>query len=311
MARRPKSRRKSRAGGAQPGRTARGAADPRAPERVRDRLQIALLAIAAAGVALTAYLTALRWLGAHPLACGPDSPCDLVQSSRWSTLLGVPVALWGLLTYAAIGGLVWNAHRRRTRRRHAWLVAGLGLAVSVYLTAVSVLVIEAVCAWCLASLGLVTALFAGLSWRLPERSPGFAWRSQGGAAAGAALLLVGAMHLHWSGVFDPAAGPEKPYLRALAEHLTESGARFYGAYWCPHCQDQKDLFEASAHRLPYVECTPEGRNGPVAAACALNDIGNYPTWVIGERRLTGVLQPETLARLSDFRAEGIEGVRPH
>ena len=40
---------------------------------------------------------------------------------------------------------------------------------------------------------------------------------------------MGVVHLHYQGVFDPAAGPEDPRLRALAEHLTEAGARFYGA----------------------------------------------------------------------------------
>ena len=40
-----------------------------------------------------------------------------------------------------------------------------------------------------------------------------------------------ALHLHYRGVFDAAAGPEDPYLRAIAEHLEASGAVFYGAYW--------------------------------------------------------------------------------
>jgi len=106
--------------------------------------------------------------------------------------------------------------------------------------------------------------------------------------------------LHYSGIFDPAAGPEKPQLKALAVHLSETGARFYGTYWCPTCQQQKALFEASADRLPYVECTPGGRKGPVSVECVLNDINNYPTWVIGRERRTGILTASELARLSDF-----------
>jgi hypothetical protein len=45
------------------------------------------------------------------------------------------------------------------------------------------------------------------------------------------LVIVGSMHLHYSGVFDSAAGPEDPYLRGLAEHLSREKAIFYGASW--------------------------------------------------------------------------------
>jgi len=40
--------------------------------------------------------------------------------------------------------------------------------------------------------------------------------------------------------------------------------------------EQKDLFEASADRLPYVECFPYGRKGPKAAVCWKNNIKSYP-----------------------------------
>ena len=55
--------------------------------------------------------------------------------------------------------------------------------------------------------------------------------------------------------------------RALAEHLTNEGAVFYGAEWCSHCQEQKRLFGASASRLPYIECSPSGRNAPQSSTC--------------------------------------------
>ncbi|MGP1676677.1 MAG: hypothetical protein ACTS6J_05905 [Burkholderiales bacterium] len=103
-----------------------------------------------------------------------------------------------------------------------------------------------------------------------------------------------------SGIFDPAAGPEKPQLKALAIHLSDSGARFFGTYWCPTCREQKALFEASADRLPYVECTPGGRNGPVSVACVTNDIKRYPTWIIGGVHHTGIVSASELARLSGF-----------
>jgi len=184
-------------------------------------------------------------------------------------------------------------------------VAGTGLAVSLYLTAVSIFALEATCPWCLASLALIAACFGVVVARRP-REPAAGLRPgrwlAGVAVASAAL--IGTLHLHYQGVFDPMAGPADPALRALAVHLRESGARFYGASWCPHCNTQKEMFEGAARELPYVECSPEGRGGGQAPVCAEAGIRSYPTWIIDGERRRGVLSPQQLALYSDF--EGFE-----
>jgi hypothetical protein len=64
--------------------------------------------------------------------------------------------------------------------------------------------------------------------------------------------------------------------------------------------EQKDLFEASAGRLPYVECAPNGREGIKAIICIDEKIETYPTWIINGRRHEGVIKPEKLARFSGY-----------
>ena len=66
-------------------------------------------------------------------------------------------------------------------------------------------------------------------------------------------------------------------LDIFATCLKDSGAMFYGAYWCPHCQTQKKMFGKSEKLLPYIECsTPDGRGQlPV---CKDAGIRSYPTW---------------------------------
>jgi len=259
-----------------------------------------LIGLALAGIALTSYLTLIAWFGEHAAYCGADSECDLVQQSRWSTLLGVPIALWGFLTYALLARLLWRLRTRPSTWRAVLTVTSIGAAVSWYLTSVSVFAIEAVCAYCLASFGLMNALLVLVLVRRPAHMPEHAWANSLPIPAGSAAVIVLGLFLHFSGLFDPAAGPEKPYLKALAIHLRDSGSHFYGAYWCPACQEQKVLFEASAHRLPYVECTPEGRNGVRNFACVKNDIKDFPTWIIDGRRRTGVVPVAGLARMSGF-----------
>lgn len=268
----------------------------------RHALDPILLGLAGMGVALTLYLTGVAWIGDHPVYCSAGSSCDLVQSSRWSTLLGVPMSLWGLLTYLVLARFLWRLRTHATAWRPALLIALVGAGISWYLTLVSVMEIEATCVYCLASFAIMNLLLVLLLLRRPGHVPENAWGQALPLPLGACALILIGLHLHFSGLFDPAAGPEDPYLKALAIHLDDSGAKFYGAYWCPHCQDQKALFEASVDRLPYVECTPSGRSGPVNLACINAGIKDYPTWVIGDARHGSVLTPKRLAVMSGFKA---------
>ena len=257
------------------------------------------LAVAAGlGVVLTTLLLVISMTQSDLPYCGAGSDCDIVQSSRWSTFLGLPVVVLGWGVYAILAAAALFVRRKSTRWRIAIFFATVGFGVSLYLNAVSFWVIEALCIYCLASFSLITAIYL-YTWRADARQGLRGWRLSSSIAA---ILVVGFMYLHYAGAFDPAAGPEDPYLRELAEHLHVTDARFYGAYWCPHCQEQKMLFGASAARLPYIECSPNGQRSAPATSCIAADIHNYPTWVIDGRRLERTLNVRQLARYSGFRA---------
>lgn len=258
-------------------------------------LNLLILTLAGAGILLTTYLTYSASFEVHPAFCSEGSGCDIVQSSRWATFLGMPMALWGLFTYVVIAGLAWSGRNTPGSGTGLIFVAAAGFAVSAYLTVVSVVEIEATCPYCLTSFAIITTIM-GLT--LARRPPN--WTKSLKEAVVVGLVIVGGLHLHYSGVFDAAAGPEDPQLQALAIHLNETGAKFYGAYWCPRCQEQKIEFLSSAKRLPYVECSSGGRGSALTAPCVKADIKSYPTWIIGERRLAGLKTPQELARASGF-----------
>lgn len=77
--------------------------------------------------------------------------------------------------------------------------------------------------------------------------------------------------------------------------LKEKGATFYGAFWCPLCQTQKQMFGKSKKYLPYMECsTPDGRNQTFQ--CKSQNITGYPTWEFSDgSRLNGEISLERLA----------------
>lgn len=87
-------------------------------------------------------------------------------------------------------------------------------------------------------------------------------------------------------------------LDTFAQCLESSGTLFYGAFWCSHCQDQKDLFGSSARYLPYVECSTMDSQNQLPV-CQQNNITSYPTWTFRDgSRVAGVLQLEELSQRS-------------
>jgi uncharacterized membrane protein/Zn ribbon nucleic-acid-binding protein len=245
-------------------------------------------------MAVAGYLTYTGWSGSRAAYCEAGGGCDVVQSSQWATFLGVPTAFWGLLSYAALAYIAVRVRPPIARWQRAWVVGLVGWGVSVYLTAISVIVLQATCPYCLASLAIFSGVAGLLLWQRPDGVPRRGWPRWLIQTGAAALVVIAALHAQASS--RAALGPEDPYLRGLAERLADSGARFYGASWCPHCQEQKALFGASQDRLPYVECSPAGPRGPSASACTRAGVQSYPTWVFASGdRVTAVLPVSELA----------------
>ena len=63
-----------------------------------------LLALSLVGMALAGYLSWTALTATAVQGCAEGGGCDAVLSSRWATLLGVPTAVWGVLTYLALAG---------------------------------------------------------------------------------------------------------------------------------------------------------------------------------------------------------------
>jgi uncharacterized membrane protein len=88
--------------------------------------------------------------------CGLGGDCEKVQTSEWSKLAGVPVALLGLLAYAAI--LATLLVRREEALIAAALISLVGFGFSAYLTYRELFSIDAICPWCVASAVIMSLL---------------------------------------------------------------------------------------------------------------------------------------------------------
>ncbi|MDI3299336.1 MAG: vitamin K epoxide reductase family protein [Bacillota bacterium] len=140
----------------QPSRAAEGARSAPGDRRLAGRPLALRLALVAAGLAVSGYLTALHW-APRALAC-PNAglvDCASVLNSASSVWWGIPVAVWGLLWFLVAGAL---ALRAPAGVRLLW--SGAGALVVVALVYTELFVIGAVCLWCTVVHLLVLALFA-------------------------------------------------------------------------------------------------------------------------------------------------------
>ncbi len=137
------------------------------------RMSAALLSLA--GLFISAYLYLYKIGKIGNLACGTGG-CETVQWSPWSQVVGVEVALVGVLGYAGLLGLSLAALQpglvgRRWPATVLTVLAGIGVLFAAYLTYLEIFIIHAICQWCVASGIIVTGILVlGLLDRRRDRS---------------------------------------------------------------------------------------------------------------------------------------------
>lgn len=110
----------------------------------------------------------------------------------------------------------------------------------------------------------------------------------------AIVLIIGGMVWYSSGPGE---------YDTFATCIKNSGATFWGAWWCPHCKEQKALFGKSATLLPYHECSSLDGSSQLGD-CTVAGIESYPTWdfsgTSSVATTTRQVGPLSLAELSKF-----------
>lgn len=82
----------------------------------------------------------------------------------------------------------------------------------------------------------------------------------------------------------------------IAKCMTEKGVKFYGAFWCSHCLEQKKLFGDDMRYVDYVECDSGGQNSK-RDECVAAGVKSYPTWFFpGQELSPGTQDPVALAK---------------
>lgn len=133
--------------------------------------------VALAGVFVASYLTLYKLGYIGTLACSVGS-CETVQTSKWATLLGMPVGMWGVAFYVGVlaVSLVGVSPAHAERRSISLILVGMtgfGVLFSAWLTYLELFVIHAICRWCVVSavIALVLFVLALWDWRKTALTP--------------------------------------------------------------------------------------------------------------------------------------------
>jgi len=133
-------------------------------------LRITLLVLAVLGLAVASYLTYIHYAGIKPLCGTNGGGCEIVQTSVYSKLAGVPVALIGLLGYVAIlGSLLLPESENSRLATMAFTLVGFGF--SAYLTYRELFSIHHICEYCVSSAVIVTIMMCLSVWRFLRGTP--------------------------------------------------------------------------------------------------------------------------------------------
>jgi uncharacterized membrane protein len=153
-------------------------------------LRITMIILTLIGLGVAAYLTYIHYAGIKPLCGKNGGSCQLVQTSVYSKVAGVPVATIGLIGYVAILGSLLAPETETSRMVTAGLTLG-GFGFSAYLTAREIWSLHHICEWCVSSAIIMTILVVLAVWRFlrgdtePERrTTGPPATAESGAALG-------------------------------------------------------------------------------------------------------------------------------
>lgn len=281
-----------------------------------------MAAIAAIGVLETAYLTIAKFTTGSVIC--PTSGCDKVLNSPYATAFGVvPLSLLGCLAYLSIAILAFapkfvnpetNKGLYSQLENKTWqglfIITAAMVIFSSYLIYLMAFEIQELCIYCVSS-----AVFSLLLFVIVVL--GHEWEDIGQlmftgllvtmvssiAALGLYNSIKAPVTISTPGIVPPLVTTTSGTAEiALARYLAEIGAKEYGAYWCPHCHDQKMLFGREATKLiNYFECDPKGQNSraEICQATAAN-LQGFPTWEIKGQFYSGTKSLEKLAELSGY-----------
>ena len=226
--------------------------------------------------------------------------CSLVNTSIYSELFHVPVALFGALWFFVLLMLTWNAFSAKyapvfVRALFAWSLPGfLFILYMIY----AEIQLEAICPLCtLLHLFILYILVASYLLMKHEKKPS---KKELVKYLRPWVIFIAILFLVPTIIFN--LPKEQQDYSAFAQCLAEKNVVMYGSFRCGICAKTREMFGESFKYIQEVECHPEGKNAQTER-CAKVGVKRTPTWTLekdGEvlAKTDGFTSPEKLAQMS-------------
>ncbi|WOL05896.1 thiol-disulfide oxidoreductase LTO1 isoform X2 [Canna indica] len=313
----------------------RAESEPSPREELERRIEPSLFGISTSswsaglgtiGFLETAYLTYLKFSGAEAFCPVGGGNCSDILNSDYSFAFGLPLPLFGMLAYGSVALLSLQKSGKNllsglgeTDARFILLVTTTSMATAsaYFLYILNTKFTGTTCSYCLFSAVLSFSLFF-----ITLKDIGLEEiKNVLGLQLAVAGVVVTALTNTYSMIdaklptlnditlerYETEITTQStPFALSLAKHLNSIGAKMYGAFWCSHCNEQKQMFGREAAKiLDYVECFPNGagKGRKMALECGIIGIEGFPTWIIDGKIISGEQDLQALAEASGYIAE--------
>ncbi|CAL5188210.1 unnamed protein product [Lathyrus oleraceus] len=280
--------------------------------------------LAGIGFLETSYLAYLKLTDSDVFCPVGGDTCSNILNSDYAVVFGLPLPLIGMVAYSFVAALSLQLATKENlplgiNRASAQLVllgstTSMATASAYFLYILTTAFSGSSCSYCLLSVLLSFSLFF---ITLKDIGLQEKFKQLGLQLFIASLVILTLNTSYSSAKSDSSSGakidlpyfateitaPSSPFALSLAKYLHSIGAKMYGAFWCSHCLEQKEMFgREAAKQLEYVECFPDGfRTGTkMIDACIDAKIEGFPTWIINGQVLSGEAELSELAQMSGY-----------
>ncbi|KAI3704500.1 hypothetical protein L1987_74722 [Smallanthus sonchifolius] len=277
------------------------------------------------GLVETGYLTYSKLTGSDAFCPVGGGSCGDILNSSYAVVYGIPLPLIGMVAYGAAAFLALKLASKDLpfgidESNGGLILLGtttaMATASAYFLYILNTQFPGASCSYCLVSVLLSFSLFLTTAKILGWQKI----RDEVGLQLCIAGLVFSALSNSYSATVSPPArygekflpyfpteikASSSPLALKLAAHLHSVGAKMYGAFWCSHCLEQKEMFGREAAKLlDYAECYPDGfkTGSDLSQECKKVKIEGFPMWVINGQVFKGIQDFSELAKASGFEA---------
>ncbi len=253
------------------------------------RVLIAVFALAGFGIML--YLTVIHYTQDQSFCdISQKFSCDVVTTSIYSEIFGLPISILGLLYFSWILFSIFYIKGDNFFRTN-FLITLFVLIPSLYFSLIEIFVIKSICVLCETSKALMAAILFIAAFDMRRREK-ITFRL-------VMPVIIAGLAVSFITYFAQTGTVVKKDYGELVQCLNEKGVIYYKSVRCSSCRRQEALLGEAYKELNSVECHPDGEN-PNPELCLAKNISKTPTFLIEEnnreiKRAEGIQQIKNLA----------------